>query len=70
MKIAEETSVEDVLKEYPALSRVFVELRVQSLVCGNPYWGTIEELAKQYNINVQKLVKKLNEKKGELDEKL
>ena len=40
------------------------------LVCGEAFWGTIEELTRQKDVNIEELVKKLNEKKREIDEKL
>ncbi len=68
--ITEQTSVEDVLKAYPALTQVFIEQGLPCLVCGEPFWGTIEELSRRHNIDPQNLVNKLNQKKREIDEKI
>jgi hybrid cluster-associated redox disulfide protein len=70
MKITQDTSIEDILKQYPHLVRVFVAHGLPCLVCGNPYWGTVSELAEQHSIDIAVLVKELNEKKQRIDEKL
>lgn len=69
-KITAQTSVEDVLKKYPTLVHVFIEHRLPCLVCGEPFWGTIEELSRQHHIDVKGLINKLNQKKREIDEKI
>lgn len=68
--IAKDTSISEVLRGYPSLVGVFISLGLPCLVCGEPFWGTIEELAQKHNVDVNKLVKQLNEKKREIDEKL
>jgi hybrid cluster-associated redox disulfide protein len=67
MEITRETSIEDVLESYPGLSKVFVELGLLCLVCGEAFWGTVEEIAKQHNMDVDKLIEKLNQRKQERD---
>jgi predicted DNA-binding ribbon-helix-helix protein len=39
------------------------------MVCGQPFWGTIEALARQHNIDGSSLIKALNHKKREIDAK-
>ena len=70
MEITKDTPVEDVLQGYPSLSKVFIELGLPCLVCGEAFWGTIDELACQNNVDVNKIVKELNEIKQKIDEKL
>ncbi len=70
MKITEETQVEDVLAGYPALTKVFIEFGLPCLVCGEPFWGTIGELARKHNVDVNELLKKINKIKKEIDEKI
>jgi hybrid cluster-associated redox disulfide protein len=70
MQITKDTSVDDVLKGYPTLTRVFIQFGLPCQVCGQAFWGTIEELAQQNNVNPENLVKKLNEKRHEIDEKI
>lgn len=68
--IAKDTAISDVLSGYPSLVGVFISLGLPCLVCGQPFWGTVEELAQKHHVDVDKLVKQLNEKKREIDEKL
>ena len=70
MEITKQTAVDDVLKGYPVLTRVFIEFGLPCLVCGEAFWGTIEELAQQNNVDPENLVKKLNEKRHEINEKI
>ena len=70
MEITKDTPVEDALKGFPALAKVFIEYGLPCLVCGEAFWGTIEQLARQKAVDVGELVKKLNEKKREIDEKI
>ncbi|UCG29161.1 MAG: DUF1858 domain-containing protein [candidate division WOR-3 bacterium] len=68
-KITADTHIDQILSRYPTLSRVFIEYGLPCLVCGEPFWGTVEQLGKQYDMNVCKLIEKLNEEKGKSDEK-
>lgn len=38
-------SIEDLLREYPASVKFLIEKGLPCLVCGEPSWGTLEELA-------------------------
>jgi hypothetical protein len=68
-RIDAETHIDQILSEYPSLSRLFIEFGLPCLVCGEPFWGTVEQLGNQHNINIGKLVEKLNEEKAKFDEK-
>ncbi len=68
--ITEESNVEDLLSSYPTLARVFIAHGLPCLVCGSPFWGTIAELAQKHTVDLVKLLKELNEKKMEIDEKI
>jgi hypothetical protein len=70
MEIKRDTSVEDLLIRYPSLSKTFIEIGLPCQVCGQAFWGTIEELAQQNNVDPANLVKKLNKKRHEIDEKI
>lgn len=70
MEIERDTSVEDLLMRYPSLSKTFIEIGLPCQVCGQAFWGSIEELAHQNNVDVQNVVDKLNERRRELNEKL
>lgn len=68
-RITAQTHIDEILAKYPSLSKTFVELGTPCLVCGEPFWGTIEELARQHDIEVPILVNVLNDKKREIDAK-
>ena len=70
MEVTEKTSVEELLSVYPQLSRVFIKSGLPCFVCGEAFWGTIEELAQRHNVNVNELIKQLNEEKQKIDGKL
>ncbi len=64
MKIKPEDLVEDVIQQYPATVRVFMDHDFPCLVCGEAVWGTVEENAGRNNITGEKfneLMKALNE---------
>lgn len=68
-EITEKTIIDELLAEYPVLSKTFIQFGLPCLVCGEPFWGRIEELAEQHDVEVKELVNKLNEKKREIDAK-
>jgi hybrid cluster-associated redox disulfide protein len=64
MEITKDMKVEDLLNSDPSLSRIFIELGLPCLVCGEAFWGTIEELARQNGIAVDKVIKELNKEQN------
>ena len=68
-RITAKTHFDELLAHYPSLSRTLIELGLPCQVCGEPYWGTLEELAQKHNIKVSGLVKVLNDKRQETDAK-
>lgn len=60
-KITGKMTVEEVLEKYPKTVKVFMDLRIPCLVCGEPLWGTIEETAESYKVELPLLLKRLNE---------
>lgn len=69
-RITHESIIEDLLTVYPSLTRVFIAHGLPHLVCGDPFWGTIAELPLKRTVDLEKLLKELNEKKREIDEKI
>lgn len=69
-KISKDMHVEDVLTEYPGLTKIFIDFGLPCLVCGQSYWGTIADLAEKHHVHVDVLVDKLNEELGKIHEKL
>lgn len=68
-RIDGDTHVDQILAKYPALSKVFIELGLPCLVCGEAFWGTITELCSRHSVNVEKLLERLNESRAKIDEK-
>jgi len=70
VKITSDTRVEDVLAEYPALTKVFIKFGLPCLVCGEAYWGTVADLARGHDIDVNALIMALNAKNEKAYEKI
>jgi hybrid cluster-associated redox disulfide protein len=59
-KITKEMTIEDILEKYPKTIGIFMEFKIPCLVCGEPLWGTVEEIARRYNVDLDKLLASLN----------
>jgi len=60
MKVNPDDSVEELLGRFPHLTRVFVRFNLPCLVCGEPFWGTVRELAQKYETDLDELLEALN----------
>lgn len=60
MEVTSDSRVEDVLREHPDLAPVFIQNEIPCLVCGETFWGTIEELARFYGKDMSKIMKEIN----------
>lgn len=63
--ITQSTRVEDLVEQHPQAIGMFIEHGLPCVVCGEPFWGTIAELAalKQWEPDqVDKLVSELNQR--------
>ena len=45
IKIEANTTIEDIVKDYPELIRPLREYGIQCVACGEPIWGTLQENA-------------------------
>lgn len=68
-EITPDTRIDELLAAYPSLSKTFIEFGMPCLVCGEPFWGTIEELSRQHRVAIENMVKQLNQRKVEIDAK-
>ena len=60
--ITEKTSVEEIIEKNPSVSRIFIQYGLPCVTCGEPFWGTLEELAAQSRFDrMNELLKELNE---------
>lgn len=60
-KITESMTIEEVLEKYPTTVKVFMEMKIPCLVCGEPSWDTVKETAERYGVELPLLLKRLNE---------
>ncbi|RKX70185.1 disulfide oxidoreductase [candidate division WOR-3 bacterium] len=58
--ITKDSSVEEVITRFPDAVAIFIKHGLPCLVCGEPFWGTIEELARKYGVDVDLLIAELN----------
>lgn len=61
MEITSETLIEDLVKEHPETIKIFTRHKMPCIICGEPLWGSIEENAKRYGVNLEELLKDLRE---------
>ncbi|MGM0611991.1 MAG: DUF1858 domain-containing protein [Bacteroidota bacterium] len=65
MAIKRNISIEELTDNYPFSVSFLREKGIVCIVCGEPVWGTLEEVAKSKGFDdagIDKLVKELNEK--------
>lgn len=53
--------IEDLVKDHPEVISPLAELGVVCIECGEPVWGTLEELVKSKELNIKIIVKKINQ---------
>jgi hybrid cluster-associated redox disulfide protein len=58
------TTIEEILEHYPNTVKVFMDFGVPCLVCGEPLWGTVEEVAEKYHADLTQLLEQLNNAAG------
>lgn len=63
MSIKRDILIEDLIQEHPGTVRFLIDNNLPCVVCGEPFWGTLEELARQENWaddKIDALVEKFN----------
>jgi hybrid cluster-associated redox disulfide protein len=60
-KISSGTTVEELLERYPGTIKIFMDFGIPCFVCGEPLWGTIEETAVNYGVDLSLLLERLSE---------
>jgi hybrid cluster-associated redox disulfide protein len=63
-KITKSTTIEEILEQYPETVKVFMDFGVPCLVCGEPLWGKVEEVAEKYGADLTELLNALNDTLG------
>jgi len=60
-QITPDTTIEEIVEEYPELVRPLREFGIKCIACGEPVWGTLKENAGVKGIkNVEEIVVELN----------
>ncbi|GAB4328651.1 MAG: hypothetical protein Kow0037_03140 [Calditrichia bacterium] len=61
MKITEDTTIEEIVTNYPKLVRPLMEYGIKCIACGEPVWGTLKENADEKGIkNLSEIIGELN----------
>ena len=64
MGINKDILIEDLVQAHPQAVRFLIENHLPCVVCGEPFWGTLEELARQEgwdDMRIDDLVKRFND---------
>jgi len=57
IEITEDTTIEELLEAFPAANGYLIEHGLPCVVCGEPFWGTVGELARRSRVeNVAELI--------------
>ncbi len=62
MELTADVNVEDLIREYPQAAGYLAERGIVCIRCGEPYWGTLRELAGHKNLRdqIDLIVQELN----------
>jgi hypothetical protein len=66
--IRRDSQIEDIIHVHKGLVGLLIRKGLPCVVCGEPFWGTVEELAHQKgwdDSRIDKLVAELNEELGD-----
>ena len=59
--ISRTSDIEDIVSDYPELIRPLKDYGIACVVCGEPVWGTLEDLARSKNIgDIDKIIAEMN----------
>ena len=59
--ISRTSDIEDIVSDYPELIRPLKDYGIACIVCGEPVWGTLEDLARSKNIgDIDKIIAEMN----------
>ncbi len=61
---SEETKIEDLIEAHPSAVGFFTSEGLPCVVCGEPFWGSVGDLARQMNWTdeqITRLIGRLNE---------
>jgi hypothetical protein len=64
VSITKDMAIEELIKAYPQAVGLLIEEGLPCVVCGEPFWGTLDELARQKNWDDSKIEKLIEIIKG------
>jgi hypothetical protein len=67
LSIERSISVEDLLERHPDANRILIHSGVPCLVCGEPFWGTLEEVIRGSGKTEDEIDAVISELRKELD---
>jgi hypothetical protein len=59
--ISKDEHIEDLVQRYPDLVGFLISRNLPCVVCGDPFWGTLEELAKSKGFTDQQIDRLVHE---------
>jgi hypothetical protein len=60
-EITADTSIEDIVRERPDLVGRLAKLGVVCQKCSDPFWGTLGELCRIKGLDVDEIIRQINE---------
>ncbi len=60
--ITGEELVEDLVEKYPEIVKILREENIVCIVCGEPAWGTLNDLIDSKGYDKEDVIKKINSK--------
>lgn len=61
MMIDGSTRVEELIAAKPGAVRVLIEMGSPCLVCGEPFWGTLRDLATKHKVDLETILSRLRD---------
>lgn len=65
-EITPEITIEDLVNHYPGVSAILINKGLPCIVCGEPVWGTLQELAMDKHYSEEQVYELVNTLKEEL----
>jgi predicted DNA-binding ribbon-helix-helix protein len=58
--ITADDHIEELLEKYPKINRYMMRRGIICVQCGETFWGTLGELIREKNMNVDEIIAELN----------
>ncbi len=57
--------IEKLLEKYPGINAFLLEKGIVCVKCGEPFWGSLEQLIKSKGMDVDEVINHLNQRFGD-----